>query len=143
MNLKNLIYVPVVSMGLLASCSVPECEHNSVNESVKQVSVNGIDGTFNVIRHVTVALAPDEDIVEYVYGGKKRELFRGYRGKSLNLSFDESSKILIIEYCDGSVIGNMTSFLHKDELSQAGYTLYRTQVINNRGFTFNGKPLCE
>ncbi len=131
--------VTAISLALLAvvsSCTNADYRH--------EVTVNGAKGKFFVSKTGTaIPLSDDKDAVDYKVGSKKLRIFTGTGGKAISLNFDRAKNLLIISYCGGRLESVESSFPDVLSTSGADWKIYRTQVINNPGFTYGGTPVCS
>jgi hypothetical protein len=127
--------IELVLLALLSSCG------NSADE--QEIKVVGAKGRFFATKTDTsIPLSDDTDSVYYLVGPKKQRIFRGSGGKSLGIFFDSTRKLAIITYCGGRIESIESSF--SDTLSTEGtWEIYRTQVVNNPGFSYGGTALCS
>jgi len=109
----------------------------------REVRIEGTKGRFFATKTGTaIALSDDMDAIDYEVGTKKVRIFTGTGGKSLSLRFDRTKDLLIVSYCGGRIEKVESSFVDTLSTDEEGWKIYRTQVINNPGFTYAGTPVC-
>lgn len=136
MRKTTVIAISSALLTVVSSCTNSDYRH--------EVRVNGAKGRFFVSKTGTaIPLSDDKDAVDYELGSKKLRIFTGTGGKALSLSFDPAKNLLIISYCDGRLESVESSFSDVLSTDQAGWKIYRTQVINNPGFTYGSTPVCS
>lgn len=120
----------------LNSCSNADYRH--------QVIVNGAKGRFFIGKTGTsVPLSDDVDTVDYEFGSKRINIFSGTGGETPSLIFDKLNGLIIISYCGGRIDEVKSSFSDTISTSDADWMIYRTQVINNSGFTYGKLSICN
>lgn len=131
--------VTTASLALLAvvgSCTNADYRH--------EARVTGAKGKFFLSKTGTaIPLSDDKDAVDYEVGSKKLRVFTGTGGKTLSLAFDRAKSLVIISYCGGRIESVESSFTDVLSTDGEGWKIYRTQVINNPGFTYGAAPVCS
>jgi len=130
-----------IIVSLAALTAVSSCKNADYR---REVSVTGAKGKFFVSKTGTaIPLTDDNDTVDYEFGSKKLRIFAGTGGKTLSLAFDRTKDLLIISYCGGRIGSVESSFTDVLSTDGEGWKIYRTQVINNPGFTYGRFRVCS
>lgn len=136
----NMRKETVARTSLLALLILTSCTNADYR---REIFVEGAKGRFYETKSGTaIPLTADIDTIEYEYGDRKLRVFKGEAGRSLSLRFDSAQNLLIISYCDGRIAEVESSFVDTLTTQGENWTIYRTQVINNPGFSYAGTSLC-